>query len=358
MKKKLAMLLVLGAAFALTACGSGSSESTAEAETEAEETADETETSEAEETEETEEADAEAEEEAASDWVWERDIEWVCMYDVGSGTDSTMRALSDQVAAELGVNIVINNVSGGSGLTGMEYFYTQPADGYTYGMLGISHVLAGLKGTASFDVKSEMTAVACLAQDNEMIFANTDLPFDDWEGLVEYAQENPGDLTLGLTSINGVDAASVQQLFNEAGIEITLVAVDSELYSMVIGGHVDLAVGSPNECKEYVDAGQLNALITINTIRSSAFPDTPCSADFGYDAEIGPWRAIFARTGTPEAAIESLDAAIQKVMNEDPSWAEYLELNGLNDRPAQMDHVEMQEYWLEQFDVLGELVTE
>lgn len=347
MKKKLAMLLALGMAASLTACGSSGSA----------ETADPVQAEATEETEATaEETGADAEE--AGDWVWERDIEWVCMYDVGSGTDSTMRALSDQVAAELGVNIVINNVSGGSGLTGMEYFYTQPADGYTYGMLGISHVLAGLKGTASFDVKNEMTAVACLVQDNEMIFANTDLPFSDWDGLVEYAKANPGDLTLGLTSINGVDAASVQQLFDEAGIEVTLVAVDSELYSMVIGGHVDLAVGSPNECKDYVDAGQLNAMITINTIRSSAFPDTPCSADYGYDAEIGPWRAIFARTGTPEAAIASLDAAIQKVMNEDPAWAEYLEVNGLNDRPAQRDHVEMQKYWLEQFDTLADVIAE
>ncbi len=294
----------------------------------------------------------------AEEWVWDRDIEMVCMYDVGSGTDSTLRAICDQVGRELGVSIVINNVSGGSGLTGMEYFYTQPADGYTFGMLGISHVLAGLKGTASFDVKNEMTAVACLVQDNEMIYANIKLPFSDWDGLVAYAKEHPGDLTLALSSINGVDALSVGQLFEEAGIEITLVACDSaEQYSLVIGGHVDLTVASPNECKDYVDAGQMNALFTVNTVRSSAFPDVPCSADYGYTAEIGPWRAIFARTGTPEAAIESLDAALQKVMDTDPAWAEFKENYGLNDRPAQRDHVEMQEYWLSQFDILGEILN-
>lgn len=293
----------------------------------------------------------------AEEWVWERDIEMVCMYDVGSGTDSTLRAICDQVAAELGVNIVINNVSGGSGLTGMEYFYTQPNDGYTFGMLGVSHVLAGLKGTASFDVKNEMTAVACLVQDNEMIFANTKLPFSDWAGLVEYAKANPGEVTLGLTSVNGVDGLSCKQLFEQAGIEITLVATDaSQLYSMVIGGHIDLIVASPNECLDYVKANQLNALLTVNTVRSSAFPEVPCSADFGMTAEIGPWRAIFARTGTPEAAIASLDAALQKVMNEDAKWAEYKEINGLNDRPAQKDHVEMQEYWLGQFEELGKLL--
>lgn len=328
MRKGLSVFLVLLLMFSLVACG-GSEDGS--------------------------EVDGEA---GSGEWTWNRDIEMVCMYDVGSGTDSTLRAICDQVGDELGINININNVSGGSGLTGMEYFYTQPADGYTFGMLGVSHVLSGLKGTASFDVQNEMTAVCCLVQDNEMIVSNVDLPFSDWDGLLEYAKAHPGELTLGLTSINGVDAMSVQQLFNNAGIDITLVAVDSELYSMVIGGHVDLAVGSPNECQDYITAGQLNALFVVNTERSSVLPDVPCSGDYGYDAEIGPWRAIFARTGTPEAAIESLDAAFQKVMNEDSTWAEYKEVNGLNDRPAQRDHEEMQAYWLEQFEVMGELLAQ
>ena len=68
------------------------------------------------------------------------------------------------------------------------------------------------------------------------------------------------------------------------------------------------------------------------------------------------YQEIFARTGTPEAGIASLDAALQKVMNEDAKWAEYKEINGLNDRPAQKDHVEMQAYWLNQFEELGKLL--
>lgn len=341
MKKTIALILALVLALSLAACNSSSTPVATEAPASAETPAQPT----------------EGQGDPASDWTWERDVEWICMYDVGSGTDSTLRALSDAVGKELGVNIVINNVSGGSGLNGMEFFYTQPADGYTFGMLGISHVLAGLKGTASFDVENEMTAVACLVQDIEVIYANPNLPFSDWDGLVAFAKENPGELTLGLTSINGVDALSVTQLFQEAGIDVTLVAVDSELYSMVIGGHVDMALGSPNECNDYVEAGQLNPMFVINTERSSALPDTPCSGDYGYDASIGPWRAIFAKTGTPEAAIASMDAALQKVMNEDAGWAEWKELNGLNDRDAQRDHVEMEEYWHRQFKDLGEILA-
>ncbi|MFR5731615.1 MAG: hypothetical protein ACLUD2_06275 [Clostridium sp.] len=44
---------------------------------------------------------------------------------------------------------------------------------------------------------------------------------------------------------------SAQQLFDEAGIDVTLVAADgAEAYSMVIGGHADMTLGSPADGKQ------------------------------------------------------------------------------------------------------------
>lgn len=294
--------------------------------------------------------------EASGDWEWDRDIEMVCVYDVGSGTDTTLRAICPLVEKKLGVNIVINNVSGGSGLTGLEYFYQQPADGYTYVMLTPTHVIKGVNNEASFDVKNEIVPVCCLVQDSNVVFANTSLPYSDWEGLVEYAKANPGVPTLTLQSITGIDAMSAQQLFDEAGIDVTMVAADgAEAYSMVIGGHADMTLGSPADGKQYVDAGQVNPLIVINTARSSALPDVPCSADFGLTADLGPWRAIMAKKGTPQEAIDSLEAAFTDVMDNDDTWKEWKEVNGLNDRDGQFTQEEMKKVWSDYFDTISEI---
>ena len=339
MKKKLKAIVALGMAVAmLTACSSSSSttETTAAGET-----------------------TAEGEATADEAWEWERDIEMVCVYDVGSGTDTTLRAICPLVEKKLGVNIVINNVSGGSGITGLEYFYQQPADGYTYVMLTPTHVIKGITNEASFDIKNEIVPVCCLVQDSNVIYSNINLPYTDWEGLVEYAKANPGVPTLTLQSITGVDAMSAQQLFDEAGIEVTLVAADgAEAYSMVIGGHADMTLGSPADGKQYVDAGQVNAIIVINTERSRAFPDVPCSADFGMTADLGPWRAIMAKKGTPQAAIDSLEAAFTDVMDNDATWAEWKEVNGLNDRDGQFTQEEMKQVWSDYFDSIGELINQ
>lgn len=301
-----------------------------------------------------ENAEAEA---AGSNWEWERDVEIVCVYDVGSGTDTTLRAICPLVEKELGVNIVINNVSGGSGLTGLEYFYQQPADGYTYAMLTPTHVIKGVGNEASFDIRSEIAPVCCTVQDSNIIYANPNMPYQTWEELVEYAKENPGKATMTLQSITGIDALSAQQLFDQAGIDVTMVAADgAEAYSMVIGGHADMTLGSPADGKQYVDAGQVNPLIVINTERSSALPDVPCSADFGLTADLGPWRAIMAKKGTPQEAIDSLEAAFIKVMDNSPEWAEWKEVNGLNDRDGQFTQSEMAQVWEDYFGIIADIM--
>ena len=141
-----------------------------------------------------------------------------------------------------------------------------------------------------------------------------------------------------------------------AGMGVTLVAADgAEAYSMVIGGHADMTLGSPADGKQYVDAGQVNPLIVINTARSSALPDVPCSADFGLTADLGPWRAIMAKKGTPQEAIDSLEAAFTDVMDNDDTWKEWKEVNGLNDRDGQFTQEEMKQVWSDYFDTISDI---
>lgn len=290
-------------------------------------------------------------------WKWERDIEMVCVFGVGSGTDTTLRAICPLVEKELGVNIHINNVAGASGLTGLEYAYQQPADGYSYVMLTPSAVIQGLKKQASFDVKKEMVPVCCLVQDSNIVFSNTKLPYKDWKGLVEYAKQNPGKPTMTLQSVSGIDALSAQQLFQQAGIKVTLVASSgAEAYSLVIGGHADMTLGSPADGDQYVKAGQVNPLIVINTARSTAMKDVPCSKDFKMTADLGPWRAIMARKGTPQEAIDSLEKAFAKAMKE-KQWQDWKVKVGLNDRKGDYNQKEMAKVWNDYFDMLAPLVT-
>ena len=61
----------------------------------------------------------------------EKDISGIIHWGAGGGTDSLMRPLATLAEAQLGVSIVVENKTGGTGSIATQYVYDQAADGYT-----------------------------------------------------------------------------------------------------------------------------------------------------------------------------------------------------------------------------------
>jgi tripartite-type tricarboxylate transporter receptor subunit TctC len=62
-------------------------------------------------------------------------------------------------------------------------------------------------------------------------------------------------------------------------------------------------------------------------------PNVPCSAEVGVPIELGYMRAFTCLKGTPQAAIDEFEAAVQKASAE-PRWHEWLVANGMSDEYA------------------------
>ena len=294
---------------------------------------------------------------APAGFQFERKIEMVCPFGPGSGTDTTLRAFLPLMEKELGVSIVINNVEGASGVTGAEYFYKQPADGYTFAMHTPSHLIAAVNGTTSYDILNETVPVVRLVQDSNVILAGKNVPYNNLKELVEYAKANPGKAKIGMMSIAGIDAVAVQDLFSKAGIEVPMVPYSSgsEANAAVMGGHCDMVLTSPFDAVSYVESGDMKAIVVLSEKRSSVMPDTECTVELGYDATIGPWRGIVAKKGTPQEAIDAFEAAAVKVC-QSPEWAAWKESVGLNDREGFANQEEFGKIWFDYYESMKEIL--
>jgi tripartite-type tricarboxylate transporter receptor subunit TctC len=85
--------------------------------------------------------------------------------------------------------------------------------------------------------------------------------------------------------------------------------------SSVIGGHVQMAFDAITTMTENVKAGQVRALGTSASKRSSVLPDLPTIAEAGvpgYESTI--WLGIMAPAGTPKPVVDKLNAEINKVI--------------------------------------------
>ena len=106
---------------------------------------------------------------AAEDWKFERKIEIVCPWGLGGGADSTIRPMATLLQQKLGVPVEVRNETGAGGVTGIEYTYKQPADGYTF-MLGTQSLfIQDMLGNTSMNFKTEMECVDVLVHSINML---------------------------------------------------------------------------------------------------------------------------------------------------------------------------------------------
>ena len=295
----------------------------------------------------------------SGEWRWDRPVEFIVLWGPGSGTDTTMRAFAPFLEAELGVPVRINNVDGAGGIRGAEFFAAQPRDGYVYSMFTQSHIIAAINQTANFDIMAETVPIATLVHDARLILSGTHTPFDDFEGMVEFARANPGLLTISVMSITGLDAMALSDFLAQADIDITMIAFGSqaEADAAILGGHVDMSLTSPMDGVQYIDAGLMNGIVLFADERSASIPNVPTTVEMGYDATIGPWRSIVAMRGTPEAAIQAMEEAIYRA-NQAEGWWEWKESVGLTDRLGYRNRSDFEALWNSEHVLLRDLMIE
>ena len=81
----------------------------------------------------------------------------------------------------------------------------------------------------------------------------------------------------------------------------------------LIGGNLNSAVAVLSTALPYVRQGQVQALAIFDTARSPQLPDVPSASETaGFEGVSMPlWQGIFVKTGTPQAFVDQLDAAIK-----------------------------------------------
>lgn len=293
---------------------------------------------------------------AAKGFKFERKIELVCPWGAGGGADTTLRAFASALEKEVGVPVVVNNVEGGGGVQGSEYTYKQPADGYTYQIGTQSLLMVNLQKLMSFDWANEMVPVVKLVHDTNIILASSKAPYKNFDQLIEYIKANPGKVKVGVLTITGVDALMVAQTFELAGVEVPMVAFNSgaELNAAILGGHIDLQVAGPAETKGLIESGDMIGIIAGAEKRLSVLPNVETTTEKNIDSLLGPMRGIFAKKGTPEAAIKAFsDAAVKAAAS--PEFQDFLKKNSLDQRPSFASYEEFKPIWEEQITTLSAL---
>ena len=270
MKKLMSLLLALVMVMSLAACGAKEEPPAPEKEEPKTETT------------------APEKEEPASKWP-EKEITIVQPWSLGGGPDVITRQIASYSDKILGVPMIVENHTGGSGTIGMNTFLEAEDDGYT--LFCCNGPLFSL--TPSFiDVNytiDDINPLVGIRITEFVILTNSKSGITDIQGLIDYA--NAGNtVTYATTGGPGNDSYTmISALFAILGIDSEPVPYDGgqEAINALVGGHVDVAIGSPPTYRDYVINGELNCLGTFipEGLDVEGIGHIPSFKDQGIDVE-------------------------------------------------------------------------
>jgi tripartite-type tricarboxylate transporter receptor subunit TctC len=249
----------------------------------------------------------------------------------GGGFDAVARTLSEPLAAQLGQPVIVENRPGGGTFVGTEAVAKADADGYTL-LLGASANLTlnpSLYAKLPYDPK-EFVPVGLAATFSYTLVARNDLPLASLREIVAYARANPGKLTYASGGNGTGQHIAAAVLFKGAGADITQVPYKGAqaVYQDLIPGRVDLFFDNSATARPHIDGGRVRAIAVSSPERLGYHPQVPTVRETGVlDFEMVTWVGLFARAGTPQAALARLRADFDKVTAQ-PEVAAMLEKRG------------------------------
>ena len=282
-----------------------------------------------------------------------RPLRLIVPFPPGGGVDLTARLLSEPLARELGQTVVIENRGGAGGVIGVEAMSRSPADGYTLSLTGAGTITAGPHlRRLPYDALG-LAHVTMLVRMPFIVAVRSDLPARTLPEFLALARQG------GLRYASGGPGTS-QHLTGELFNQMAGVAMEHVPYrgtgpalNDLAARVVDVYYGDPATLA-LISSGQARAMAVTSAQRWSLLPDTPAVAEAvpGYVSE--NWYGLAAPPGTPDSVLDTLSAAVLKVLN-DPVAKQRFDAAGLH--PAPMARAEYTAFLRADTDIWGRVVT-
>lgn len=264
-------------------------------------------------------------------------ITFIIPFGAGGGTDVVARTLQEDLRAELGQPIIIDNRPGANGAIGSVAAARAEPDGYTLMLTASStfslnpHVMKDIR----YDQLNDFVPVAFVVRSPWMMVVNAQRGFKSVADVVKAAKESPGKLTVGYWQSNVLVTGEAFQ--RAAGVEMLKVPYKSvvEAVSDMLGQRIDILFVDIQAVRAYIDAGTLRYLAATTAKRVSVVADVPTLSESGYPSVVTDASIIlFAPSKTPRPIIERLNAAMVKVVANSAVARE--KLRGIGHEPTTM----------------------
>jgi tripartite-type tricarboxylate transporter receptor subunit TctC len=244
----------------------------------------------------------------------ESTITIVVPFSAGGPTDTVTRLIAEPMAAELGVEVVVQNVEGAGGTVAAGQVADAEADGYTVLMHHIGMSTAPtLYPDLAYDPLEDFEMIGLVTEVPMTFIGSPNFEPNTMEELVAYVEENIDTVTYANA---GVGAASqlCGLLFETAtGLDLTEVPYDGTGPALddLLGDQVDFMCDQTTNTTEHILGGEVKPYAVTTPERIETLPDVPTTEEAGLgDIGVTVWHGLYVPAETPQGVIDALNAAL------------------------------------------------
>ena len=248
-----------------------------------------------------------------------RPITMVIPFAAGGPTDVLGRVVADRMSQLLGQQVVVENVGGAGGMTGVQRVAQSPPDGYTIalGTVGTHAQNQTLYKRPLYNAATDFTPVALMAQVPLVLIARKDLPVNNLQEFIAYVKANQDKMSYGSAGAGAATHLGCLLLNAAMGVDIQHVPYRGTGPAMqdLAAGRIDYLCEIVTTALPQIQGGTVKPVAMLSLDRSPVLPNLSTANESGLPKfEAYTWNAIFLPKGATREIVNKLQNVIAETM--------------------------------------------
>jgi len=239
-------------------------------------------------------------------------------FTAGSAVDIVARAVMEQVSAQIGQPVIVENRGGAGGTLGVGLVAKADPDGHTILVHSSTHaVTATTYANPGYDARKDFAAITALANvPNVLVTAPG--KYKSVKDMLEAGRAKQGSLNYASAGAGSSAHLNAERLLLAAGAKAQHIPFKGgpEALTEVMAGRVDFYFVPLPPARGLIAGKKVDALAVSSATRAKALPSVPTTIEAGYpNSEYNFWMGMFLPVKTPAAIVARLHEETIKALN-------------------------------------------
>jgi tripartite-type tricarboxylate transporter receptor subunit TctC len=254
----------------------------------------------------------------AQDWP-SKPVRFIVPFPPGGSVDPLARLLGAKLGDALKQQFIVENRPGAGGSIGTAAAAKAPADGYTFVVVFDSHAVnQALIAKLPYDTAKDFAPVMLVGTAPYAIATQAAKPWKSFRDVVSASKARPESVSIGSIGNGTLGHLVLVQTQQMGAFRITHApfAGGGPMNQNILGGQIDMGIGSVALLTPQVRGGKMRAIATTGHQRAQALPDVPTLIEQGFPGLTAyAWWGIYAPAGTPRPIIDRFNAELGNALS-------------------------------------------